>query len=171
MKYSCDKCNYSTNNKSNYNKHIKSLAHLQLYKEVNDEPIEQVKQYVCDNCNNEFSCRQSLSRHKLRRCNNNNINDNDDINEIKKELAKLKEVNRQLLLQNKNMSKLLVKYTTQNNDNNNDDSGNDDEIDNDNDIGFSEEHNNDIDDDNDNDIGETNNCIPNFIDDDIGSSE
>ena len=90
MKYSCDKCSYSTRDKSNYNRHMKSAAHIQVntkstsnvnqtdqgdqvYQAVQvnqsiQEITKEIKDFICSNCNKPFSCKQSLSRHKLHYC-------------------------------------------------------------------------------------------------------
>ncbi len=48
--YNCDKCNYSTNHKGNYNKHMNSSKHK--------------KSFQCE-CGKSYSYRQGYHRHKL----------------------------------------------------------------------------------------------------------
>ncbi|QKF93586.1 zinc finger protein C2H2-type protein [Fadolivirus algeromassiliense] len=75
MKYLCGTCNYSTNDKSNFNKHINSLAHSKSTKNIDrvnknvdrEVPIKSTK-FDCDKCKKSFTCKQSLSYHKLHSC-------------------------------------------------------------------------------------------------------
>ena len=84
MKYNCIGCNYSTNDSSNYNRHMKSSAHVQL---------KQEKLPTCIGCNKTFSSAPSLSRHKNHFCKNN-----DDNILLKTQLNE-----QQLLVRNKNL--------------------------------------------------------------------
>jgi|688.fasta_scaffold234011_1 hypothetical protein len=62
MKYLCNKCRYETNNKSNYNRHIKSCNN-NIIIEANEN-----KSYSCDKCGKSFIHQSSLSRHENYRC-------------------------------------------------------------------------------------------------------
>ena len=59
-KFNCDICNYSTEDKSNYAKHLKTPKHLQ--KELGEE--KKAKEYKCAECN--YTCFDSsnFSKHK-----------------------------------------------------------------------------------------------------------
>ena len=55
MGFCCDLCNYETHDKSNYNRHLKSKAHIQLT-QINIFKVNRVNQFICPFCKNEFSC-------------------------------------------------------------------------------------------------------------------
>ena len=63
MKYTCEKCDYFTNNVTNYKKHLTTKKHLEK-KDV----VVNLQQYKCDACDLNFNNRMSLWRHK-KKCN------------------------------------------------------------------------------------------------------
>ena len=65
----CNKCNYSTNVKSNYTRHLKSATHVQnsngkQMETTNDQPTEN---YKCK-CGKIYANRSGLFKHK-KKCN------------------------------------------------------------------------------------------------------
>lgn len=72
MKHRCEKCNYETNDKSNYNKHMRSSAHIhvnpgntqKLTIRVNKVPGK----FQCPKCDKIFTSAPGLSRHKNKVC-------------------------------------------------------------------------------------------------------
>ena len=58
--YLCEKCNFKTGNKNDYNRHLLTAKHK------NRTKIEQVehKALCCENCNKEYTSRNSLWYHK-----------------------------------------------------------------------------------------------------------
>ena len=65
MKFSCNPCNYESNDQSNYNRHLKSKAHSEIQStkpKVKSRGIS--NKVTCDACNKKFASRQGLSRHK-----------------------------------------------------------------------------------------------------------
>ena len=72
--YNCKYCNYSTKNKSDYMKHLKTKKHLTKIRiKIRIKKIEtkkQVEHYACERCGREYKYRTGLSRH-LRTCGNN----------------------------------------------------------------------------------------------------
>lgn len=59
--YKCEICNYESNTKSNLNRHLKSLKHIniiELYNKNNENL------FVCNICNQKYNHRQSLHKHK-----------------------------------------------------------------------------------------------------------
>jgi len=60
-KYKCEKCEFETNNKSNYNKHIKSELHLTGIKKTRSDK----KDKKCEICNYICSTESNLINHKL----------------------------------------------------------------------------------------------------------
>lgn len=98
MKYNCDICKYSTNDKANYFKHKKTNKHLQNSNEVNKSttilphnapqmPHEALKKYVCNYCNIDFSRSNHLIRH-TKICKEKNTKHE----LLEKEFAKYKEI-------------------------------------------------------------------------------
>ncbi|QKF93729.1 zinc finger protein C2H2-type protein [Fadolivirus algeromassiliense] len=94
MKYKCTTCNYETNDKSNFNKHINSVAHIQLTQSINtintkintnvntNVNQELPSNFLCLICNKTFSSAPSLSRHKNHYCKNQNNNQTDKDKQI-----------------------------------------------------------------------------------------
>jgi len=91
MKFSCDKCKYNTNNKSNFNKHNTSSKHIKNSKNNNEIKITNFK---CQFCNVYFSNVSNLYRH-TKKCIIGNILEASKIetNNISKEIEFLKEKN------------------------------------------------------------------------------
>ena len=70
MKYECKKCNYSTNNKYDFNRHETTLKHTELYNDESEESEESDdEQYYCS-CGKKYKCRNGLWKHK-KRCEHN----------------------------------------------------------------------------------------------------
>lgn len=105
MKYICDQCNYETDDKNRYARHMVSKTHKLKY--VCDQDISQtdnieneLTNFICQYCPKTFNRKYNLNRHQ-QNCNNrqhskNNISDQDNIilDEIKKlrtELFELKD--------------------------------------------------------------------------------
>ena len=98
MKFTCKVCDYNTENKSNYNRHMKSKIHIQKSNKdkskltqintkltqidscVNNEVIK----FECFKCKKIFSSAPSLSRHKNKYCKGKLI----DMEEVKIQLEK-----------------------------------------------------------------------------------
>ena len=92
----CDKCHYSTSKKSDFNKHLLTAKHQNVYKmftnvDTNSTNVAYTK-YSCD-CGREYKHRQCLYVHK-KKCKleqNNNDNNNDKLVEyLMKENTELK---------------------------------------------------------------------------------
>jgi len=83
-KHTCEICNYETNNKSNYTRHLKSEIHI---KNITPED-----KFCCNNCFNFYSSKSSLNRHK-KTCGNKNISNdviiisNNDDNKIENNIV------------------------------------------------------------------------------------
>lgn len=105
MKYDCKRCKYSTNDKSNYNRHIKSSTHMSSEKPDDNIPISDDKDrlvFKCEKCHDFFTNRQSLSRHCLYRCKMSKTNEN--------EIIELKETISKLMNETCEMKKLITEY-------------------------------------------------------------
>jgi hypothetical protein len=58
----CEKCQNTTQKKSDYNRHILTSKH-KLLTNIDEKTSENSKKYICD-CGKEYNHRQSLSLHK-----------------------------------------------------------------------------------------------------------
>jgi len=73
-KYSCKKCNYNTDRKSNLDNHLLSAKHI---KELNGNEIKQKlsNNLICENCNKIYETSAGLWKHK-KKCLKKEIKDN-----------------------------------------------------------------------------------------------
>ena len=101
IKYYCECCQYSTNRKQNYDRHLHSNRHLKMYPNVSkmypnvskmypnvskciqneqsDEKIIERKRFICKYCNKSFKYSQGLSKHIKYTCKKN---DDEDLKEL-----------------------------------------------------------------------------------------
>ena len=70
-KYFCEKCNYKSSKKNDYEKHLLTMKHKNLH---NTYKCDAIINYICD-CGKEYKHRQSLYTHK-KTCKGNNQKDN-----------------------------------------------------------------------------------------------
>jgi len=78
FKYTCINCDYTTDKKSSYDKHL----HTKKHKVTNcDKSCSKVAQYKCYNCDKTYASRNGLWAHN-KKCNNKNenIKENDTLN-------------------------------------------------------------------------------------------
>jgi len=61
-KYKCDVCNYITDNKKDFNKHLQTNKHNNNISNNHDNNIVPAK-YLCPNCDKKFNDRSGLWRH------------------------------------------------------------------------------------------------------------
>jgi len=116
MKFSCKTCNYATNDKSNYNRHLNSKAHvrsvnvdLKVDSKVDSKVnFDRPSKFQCPKCDITCSSASSLSRHKNKYCNGDIIK-----TKIEQEvIEKLKQ--KELEMEIKYKNKLLEKVETEN---------------------------------------------------------
>lgn len=62
-KYLCGKCDFSSNNKYNYQKHLQTIKHNTAKSSLNPPKKMHFSNYVCE-CGNKYTHRQSLTHHK-----------------------------------------------------------------------------------------------------------
>ncbi len=70
-KYNCTHCNFHTNRKTDYSRHVESTKHKQKVQETNDAvndsqqvvDQEETAQFQCMHCKNLYSLQSSLSKH------------------------------------------------------------------------------------------------------------
>ena len=65
LNYSCEKCNFNTSKKSQYNRHIWTLKHKRLTQADTLFEKNALPEFMCK-CNKQFKHRQSLFKHKQR---------------------------------------------------------------------------------------------------------
>jgi len=75
-KFVCEKCDYKSSNKYDYNKHLTTTKHKNnaLTTSDNQNPEKNAKKYICENCDKKFNDRAGLWRHK-KKCTNITIQD------------------------------------------------------------------------------------------------
>ena len=108
--YKCEKCNYITCNKKDFNKHLLTEKHIILTNVDNNSQKIPDKTFYCG-CGKKYKHRQSLSVHKkkciliIENTGLITIEDKKEILELKEDNKELKEDNKEL----KNMIKELIK--------------------------------------------------------------
>ena len=63
FKYNCIECNYTTQRKSQYDRHLLTPKHKRIYENI-DNISNTFKSYKCDKCNNEYKFHSGLWKHK-----------------------------------------------------------------------------------------------------------
>ena len=112
----CSSCEYCTNDKSNYNKHLNTTKHQNS---INIK-VKLNKSYVCEYCQVEFNNRTSCWRHK-KQCNSyieskkETISDNDIINDDKNVIHNESNVIQLLLDLTKKVQNMEQQLSEQNN--------------------------------------------------------
>jgi len=102
MKFHCQYCNYSTDTKFCYEKHVITKKHLQkitsVGKQVHSLPkLDPIRAYICNYCGNEYGSACTLSRHR-KACNEKEslVTKYDvEIGKRDKEIEHLKEMQKQ----------------------------------------------------------------------------
>ena len=117
-KFHCEKCNYSTCKKSNYNNHLRSAKHKKSMFSNEIKPILSSK-FTCHQCNKEYKDYSGLWRHK-KKCNKeNNYKEEKDVNNLVTYLMQENAEFKQLLIdQNKQIIELSKNAGNNNNNNN-----------------------------------------------------
>ena len=114
MKYTCDQCKYQTPDKSNYNRHMKSVAHNELLASnakkfadnANDKRL--VNNIYSCTCGKVFAHQSSLSRHKIS-CNNINLS-----NQVELLVDKIEEIKKEFKKENESLKNQLLDYVKNN---------------------------------------------------------
>lgn len=92
--FKCDMCDYITADKSNYNKHIKSLKHLQNIETIVQNPDDNI--VMCEKCGKKFLYMSGYYKHKNGNCAvANNLIAEENI-KLKLELEMCKQLNTEL---------------------------------------------------------------------------
>ena len=115
--YICETCNYICYKKYNYDRHLLSSKHKKSTFSINqatqNEQIEQLTAYKCENCNKVYKDRTGLWRHK-KTCNNvieTNVKNAvviTDSNKNIEEITALKDLMKYLMKENSEMKNLMM---------------------------------------------------------------
>lgn len=80
--FNCKRCNYTTDLKSNFTRHLRSLNHIKKHTAQNQQNTafytaqnQHFSEYFCKYCNKRFSHSQSMYRHIKYSCHKNNDED------------------------------------------------------------------------------------------------
>lgn len=123
MIFKCNYCKYSTNNKSNYTRHVKSSSHIIMSKNVQNGHPKRTANCKCE-CGKTYYDKSGLLKHKGKCKFDTSIlnNINVEITELKNILTQTAEINKQLLIKNEQLitrneqlDKLLLDYVKNNN--------------------------------------------------------
>lgn len=131
MEYSCTNCNYATNDKSNYQKHLNStkhrnksneeakkssLNHNRIIKESSknhESAIDSQNKYICPYCKNIYSTASNLARHR-RTCDDKKVTETKHNNELDKKDQEIKRLNELREKETAHLKELLEKETQKN---------------------------------------------------------
>ena len=80
QKFNCEKCDFICCKKSDYDRHLLTAKHLK----ANNANAVNADKYTCSICSGIFNHASSLSRHKKKCIEHNNLNENNEINENNK---------------------------------------------------------------------------------------
>ena len=62
--YNCEPCNFTTDNKTDYERHLTRKKHILKTMPVYQEPSYISNTYTCHSCHKSFKCRTSIYKHK-----------------------------------------------------------------------------------------------------------
>jgi hypothetical protein len=113
-KFCCEKCNYVTCNKKDFNKHLLTQKHKNKDNDNNYHKSKNI--FICENCKKEYLYLSGLSRHK-KKCitiENKIIKDNDSIIDIcSNKLELSNDLFMKLLNDNQEMRNVIIKQQEQ----------------------------------------------------------
>jgi hypothetical protein len=108
-KFSCEKCHYTTDRKSNIDNHFKSNKHQ---KEINGNNFKQELSnlFICKDCDKEYQTNAGLWKHKNKNiCCKNNIHNESDIEiPLKTEFSEKDELIHYLMNESKELKNLIL---------------------------------------------------------------
>jgi hypothetical protein len=103
-KFICEKCVFFSNNRNDYNRHLKTNKHN------NESKINLKHVYKCEKCNEKFKSKTSLWRHNKNGC----IYTENDVKHLKNKIHGLEREN-ELLIENKKLREQISNNTANNN--------------------------------------------------------
>ena len=115
LKFCCEKCNYNTSVKKDYNKHLMTLKHKNRENSDQENNLSQSKLFIC-NCGKKYKYKQGLSLHK-KKCEGekkeeNTIIESDNKDTMKDLVFKLINENQEL---RKTITEMIPKIGNNNN--------------------------------------------------------
>ena len=118
--FCCEKCNYNTSSKKDFNKHLSTLKHKNR---INDNKItKNNNSFICETCNKEYCYLSGLLRHK-KKCNfisnkinieiENTFDDNNTLDSSNNKLELTNDLIIKILNDNQEMRNIIVKQQEQ----------------------------------------------------------
>ena len=118
--FCCEKCNYNTSSKKDFNKHLSTLKHINR---INDNKItKNNNSFICETCNKEYCYLSGLLRHK-KKCNfisnkknieiENTFDDNNTLDSSNNKLELTNDLIMKILNDNQEMRNIIVKQQEQ----------------------------------------------------------
>ena len=118
--FCCEKCNYNTSSKKDFNKHLLTLKHKNR---INDNKIiKNNNSFICETCNKEYCYLSGLLRHK-KKCNlisnkkniekENTFDDNNTLDSSNNKLELTNDLIMKILNDNQEMRNIIVKQQEQ----------------------------------------------------------
>jgi hypothetical protein len=114
-KYKCDKCDYYTCNKFDYNKHLETDKHKMILKDSKKSQNVATDGFTCD-CGKTYKHHSNLCRHKkncMSKCQLNMSSTSDIIDHEMSNETNYKEIIFQLIKQNKEMHEMIFEQAKQ----------------------------------------------------------
>jgi hypothetical protein len=62
--YNCEPCSFTTDNKTDYERHLTRKKHIIKSNSINGHPLPNSNTYTCHSCYKSFKCRTSIYKHK-----------------------------------------------------------------------------------------------------------
>ncbi len=62
--YNCEPCGFTTDNKTDYERHLTRKKHILKTMPINEQPSSISNTYTCHSCHKTFKCRTSIYKHK-----------------------------------------------------------------------------------------------------------
>ena len=108
--FKCKECDFLTQNRKDYNRHIQTKKHLKVVTSINNEVVV----YKCI-CSNEYKYKNNFIRHQkicpiFNNNNNNNENDNLKLKVYEKQVEKTEELMNQIIIVQKEKEDILQKH-------------------------------------------------------------
>jgi hypothetical protein len=114
FKFVCEKCDYYTNKKYDFNRHIKSIKHMS-YQNAQNAQNAYFNDFTC-NCGKKYKYKQGLSNHKKKCSLENNIilkNKNNLEDLVVQLVSENNDIKNTLIEENKKLKKQLIEHSNQ----------------------------------------------------------